>query len=403
MQGSLIICTKNRARQLKRCLDYVNAASKPKQLVEIVIVDNNSTDETRSVVDEHQKKSTFTTKYIKCEKTGLASARNFGVHGSLGEWLIFTDDDCYIAEEFFVNFFRSITDPNLSPSTENVVLYGSGQIVPFDTEDDDRIATLVIDKVAIIPPFSVVRPGTVQGANMFFHRSIFEKIGVFNERMGAGTPFACEDIEMAARASLAGYFGAQLPHFKVLHHHKRKRGSLAALSTIEGYDYGRGAFYANLLAQGKWQAWYAWGESNKEGNFDSASELQLARELHGASKYLEDELENAEKPRQRQIRDLKATVRALTEERDGLRAQENTLVEERMSLKASAEALAAERDVLKRTLAERDAEVIALNHGIAARNTELAELRASRSWRITAPLRQAARLLRHRKGRRDRL
>ncbi|MGA9007263.1 MAG: glycosyltransferase [Xanthobacteraceae bacterium] len=397
MQGSLIICTKNRAQQLKRCLEYVDGASKPKRLVEIVIVDNNSSDETKSVVEEHQKKSRFATKYIKCEKAGLGSARNSGVHGSVGEWLIFTDDDCYIEEEFFINFFRSITETNLhlpSPSTENV-LYGSGQILPYDTEDDSRVSALTIEKVSIVLPFTVISPGTVQGANMFFHRSIFEKIGGFNERMGAGTPFPCEDIEMAARASLAGYFGAQVPDFKVVHHHKRKTSSFAAVSLIEGYDYGRGAYYADLLARGTPQAWDFWGESIKESRFDSASRLKLARELYGASKYLEFEPDDLNKPPQKQIRDLKTTVRALTEERDGLRGQLTTLVEQHASAHAEAlaerDGLLAERDGLKGTLAERDAQVTSLNQAVAA-------LRASTSWRITAPLRRAARLLRHRKG-----
>ena len=76
---------------------------------------------------------------------------------------------------------------------------------------------------------------------------------------------------MAARASLAGYFGAQAPGFKVFHHHKRKRRSFAAVSLVEGYDYGRGAYYANLLAQGKLQAWYFWGEGIKESHFERLS------------------------------------------------------------------------------------------------------------------------------------
>ena len=83
------------------------------------------------------------------------------------------------------------------------------------------------------------------------------------------------------------------------------------------------------------------------------------------------------------IRDLKSKVRVLTGERDDLREQVSLFAEERSSLKAHAEALAAERDVLTGTVAER--------------NGELAALRASRSWRITSPLRGTARLLRREK------
>ena len=99
----------------------------------------------------------------------------------------------------------------------------------------------------------------------------------------------------------------------------------------------------------------------------------------------------------RAIRDLKSKVRALTEERDDLREQVTTLAEECASLKAHFDALSTERDALRGTVIERDAQVTALDQAVAARNRELAALHASRSWRITTPLRRAARLLRHEK------
>jgi glycosyltransferase involved in cell wall biosynthesis len=290
MHASLIICTKNRAQQLKRCLEYVAAAAKPKRLVEIVIVDNNSTDETESVIRCYAERSTLPAKYIKCEKPGLGSARNYGVLGSSGEWLIFTDDDCYIEEEFFINFFRSIDNANLhllSPLTKSVIMYGSGQIRPYDKDDDNRVSNLAIDKIKIIRQSTIVRPGDVQGASMFFHRSIFDQVGLFNENTGAGTSFPCEDIEMAARASLNGYIGAQVPEFKVVHHHKRKSGSLEAISAVEGYDYGRGAYYASLIDR-ELKVWDVWGSENVKNKYsDSDSKLRLAREFRGAAKYLE--------------------------------------------------------------------------------------------------------------------
>jgi hypothetical protein len=96
----------------------------------------------------------------------------------------------------------------------------------------------------------------------------------------------------------------------------------------------------------------------------SAAHLEkLAQELYGA------------------IRDLQLKARALTEERDDLRAQVATFAEERASLNWHAEALATERDGLKGTVAER--------------NEELDALRASSCWRITATLRRTARFLRN--------
>ena len=277
---SLIICTKNRCEQLSKSLEFVAKAKIPEEAIEIVLVDNDSSDRTNDVIECFAKMSRMPVTYGKCTEIGLASARNFGVNRSQGDWLIFTDDDCYIEELFFENFLASVEGESFR--------YGSGQIILYDKNDDPRVANLEIAEKTIIPPNAFLPAGIIQGANMFFHRSVFQKTGLFNRHLGAGTPFPCEDIEMAARASLAGFVGAQLPGFKVLHHHGRKTGSPEALATIEGYDYGRGAYYASLLDKGISQVWAIWQSvSNFQGNSDQGARLKLARELAGASRYLE--------------------------------------------------------------------------------------------------------------------
>jgi hypothetical protein len=129
--------------------------------------------------------------------------------------------------------------------------------------------------------------GAIQGANMFFHRSVFGRVGLFNDRMGAGTPFACEDIEMATRASMAGFVGALVPFFKVSHHHRRLRGSAEANATVTSSDYGRGAYYASLINLGIPEVWKLWETSSQMQIFKHPRfRVQLIRELEGAANYL---------------------------------------------------------------------------------------------------------------------
>ena len=97
----------------------------------------------------------------------------------------------------------------------------------------------------------------------------------------------CDDIEMAARASLGGFLGAQVPFFKVLHYHKRLVGSPEAESTVESYAYGRGAYYANLIYHGFPQAWLMWAtNANLQNIQDEHVRMAFVRELEGAAKYL---------------------------------------------------------------------------------------------------------------------
>jgi glycosyltransferase involved in cell wall biosynthesis len=282
---SLIVCTKDRAPQLQLCLKEIAAAAPPPCAWEIVLVDNGSSDATESVIAEFAETPGLNVTRVDCAQPGLGRARNVGIAAAKGEWLLFTDDDCYIEKTFLQNFHEfamAVGAPEAKP-----IRYGAGPILLYDARHDPRIANLAIDTIRLIPPNTLVPPGAVQGANMFFHSSIFRRIGGFNDKMGSGTPFACEDIEMAARASFAGFLGAQLPFFKVVHHHKRLAGSAEANRIVDSYDYGRGAYFASLIDKGYLQVWKLWeARSQLLHDKDPLYRVQLAREFEGAAKYL---------------------------------------------------------------------------------------------------------------------
>ena len=282
MDISLIICTRNRAGQLEQCLHALEQVEKPDADVEVILVDNNSTDETNSVMRRYTERSKWLVRQTFCARPGLGAARNVGIGASRGELIVFTDDDCYLEPHYFLNL-RQRFHPKLCQ-------YGMGQILVHDPADDERVASLKINRTRLLMPrMSVVPAGSIQGANMFFLRRVFDAVGMFDEEMGAGTPFPCEDIEMACRASHHGFTGALLPGFTVYHHHGRKRGSPEAESTVSSYDTGRGAYYASLLARGDFRAWHYWDNTFRDGLLagDRKTFDQLARELAGASRYVE--------------------------------------------------------------------------------------------------------------------
>ena len=95
---SLIICTYNNSRQLcetlasiaAQCIDSGTA-------VEIVVVDNNCTDDTAAVVSSFATANrSFNTRLIRETRQGLTYARHCGVVHSVAEWLAFVDDDCVL-------------------------------------------------------------------------------------------------------------------------------------------------------------------------------------------------------------------------------------------------------------------------------------------------------------------
>ncbi len=284
---SLIICTKDRASQLEQCLNEMAAAASPPCDMEIVVVDNGSRDATKSVIGAFAARTPYKVSIVDCEIAGLGRARNAGLSAAQGDWLLFTDDDCYVETNFFRNFFEFATAAAGADNGAQDIRYGGGPVALYDEDHDPRIANIAIEALTFIPTKTLLPAGAIQGANMFFHRSVFDRVGLFNDHMGAGTPFACEDIEMATRASLAGFVGALVPFFKVTHHHRRLRGSAEANATVTSYDYGRGAYYASLINLGIPDAWKLWETSSQMQHFKQPRfRVRLIRELEGAANYL---------------------------------------------------------------------------------------------------------------------
>jgi GT2 family glycosyltransferase len=118
--------------------------------------------------------------------------------------------------------------------------------VPIQTDPD----------VVAIPPRSVVPAGVIQGANMAFRRDVLERIGGFDGALGAGTPFASEDVDAVARASAAGVAGGYFPAPTVAHHHRRRNAADIA-DLWRRYDRGRGAYYAKCILDFPQRARYA--------------------------------------------------------------------------------------------------------------------------------------------------
>ncbi len=90
MDLSIIICTFNRSNLLKKCLDALIQQNRKK--VEIIVIDNNSTDDTKSIVLDFESKI-INLFYILEPKQGLSHARNRGIIEAQSPWILFIDDD----------------------------------------------------------------------------------------------------------------------------------------------------------------------------------------------------------------------------------------------------------------------------------------------------------------------
>ncbi len=107
MRLSVVICTRNRANQLRHVLRSISQCTKPPDGEwELVVIDNGSTDDTRQVLDEalHQLPLRVYTQ----PQPGLSHARNMGADRALGEWLLWTDDDVRVSAGWLDEYHRAI-------------------------------------------------------------------------------------------------------------------------------------------------------------------------------------------------------------------------------------------------------------------------------------------------------
>ena len=85
---SVIVPVKNGSTHIRDLLDSLERLDYPKDRLEVLVVDGNSTDSTKEVVSE------YPVKLLTEERPGINAARNTGLKHSTGEIVAFTDADC---------------------------------------------------------------------------------------------------------------------------------------------------------------------------------------------------------------------------------------------------------------------------------------------------------------------
>jgi glycosyltransferase involved in cell wall biosynthesis len=96
----LVVCTYDNARLLDGTLASIRAQKDVSELREVVIVDNNCTDDTREVVARHAREAVVPIRVVMEPEQGLTPARVRGVKSTSAPWIAFVDDDCLLADDW---------------------------------------------------------------------------------------------------------------------------------------------------------------------------------------------------------------------------------------------------------------------------------------------------------------
>lgn len=229
MKLSVMICTRNRAGALEGALESILASGMTgEHACEVIVVDNGSSDATGEVVRRIAARYDRPIQYAREPRQGLSRARNRALSLAAGDVFVFTDDDVRVAADWLDQIAAEFSaDPDLQMLGGRVLPAREGlqKVAVQESEERQR--------------FSHPHGGTfVMGANMAFRRGVFERVGRFDERLGAGRFFAgAEEADIFYRGLKAGYSILYAPNVTVYHDHDRVTVEQAC--RLE-YGYGKG-------------------------------------------------------------------------------------------------------------------------------------------------------------------
>ena len=183
MDISIIICSYNRGHNLAECFKWLENQVLPDTVQwEVLLVDNNSTDSTKTITEQFSQQSNLNIRYVFEAEQGVAFARNKGLKEAKGEYLIYIDDDIRVTDKWLQTIYHvfnkydcdivggriHIESPSSLPAWITPDMYGFLGYQNFGDQEHQ------MDGIKEFP-FS---------GNMGLHRRVIEKIGYFDVSMG---------------------------------------------------------------------------------------------------------------------------------------------------------------------------------------------------------------------------
>src|SRR5262245_7591700 len=224
--ATVLICTYNRANLLAQTLDTL-ALNRASFLWNVIVVDNNSTDQTCAVVASRVARYPVKLIYLFETRQGKSNALNTGLAATDAEIVIFTDDDVRVSEGWIEASCRAMfEDPTID--------YTGGPVQPIwerprpswlDGKRSDLWGTLAILDYGEQPFVFEDRQRVPLGANMAVRRRLVDRIGGFDPELGrtGDSLLGQEQAEFFCRSRAIGARGLYVPAMSLQHHVPARR------------------------------------------------------------------------------------------------------------------------------------------------------------------------------------
>lgn len=246
---SVVICTYNRPELLRLALETLLRQSPENLTYEVIVVDNNSTPETRAVVAEIEQNDSRV-RYIRETRQGNAYARNTGVAQARAPIIAFLDDDVTVRENWIEIIARTLKETNAD--------FIGGKVLPrWEEPPPSWLGVANWAPIAALDygdsSFAITadNPLCLLTANIAFKKEVFSNHGEFSvavQRAGDSIG-SLEDHEFLIRLLRAGVAGLYVPEMIVDAHVGSERMTKAY---HRRWHTGHGRFYA-IMRDPEWE------------------------------------------------------------------------------------------------------------------------------------------------------
>lgn len=186
---SVVIPVLNDSERLRKCLGTLEHQTYPKNLYEVIVVDNGSNEDIQTIVRCFKN-----TVFVRESYPTLHAARNRGILTAKGEILAFTDADCIPAEDWIEKGVQHIMNMHNCG-----VLAGRIEIIFNNVKRPTAVE--IFDKLTAFRQKEYIKRWNFSvAANTFTLKKVIEKVGLFDGELKSGA-----DMEWGRRIFKAGY------------------------------------------------------------------------------------------------------------------------------------------------------------------------------------------------------
>jgi len=164
---SVVIPARNEEKIIASCLSSFQNQTYPKDLYEVIVVDNGSQDRTSKIA------KIFGARVVSEPKRGIAYARDAGARASRGEIVVGTDADCQAPADFLEKLDRALQDPKIGGVCGTVYFCDKTPLVV-------RVVARILSLFADFYSRKIGKTPICWATNFAFRKSLFEKIGGYN-------------------------------------------------------------------------------------------------------------------------------------------------------------------------------------------------------------------------------